>query len=208
MLISDTHKFVFVHIRKAAGSSLRQILERVSLQKNNHIWYKLISRIGVEIDYHKHSFRQHSPLVEAERSMPSELFQQYYKFAIVRNPWDRLVSEYEYIKTQPSHSRFKKLSKMKFEDYVIYQSKRPAAYQVNALKLSNGQLGCDFIGRFEDLNNSMNEISERINIDLKNLPHINKTEHRDYSIYYDNSLKDLVREIWHEDITTFGYYFK
>lgn len=208
MLISDSHQFVFVHIRKAAGTSLRQILEQVSLSKNNQLWYKLLSRNGLPIDYHHYSFRKHSDLIEAERSMPKVVFDKYFKFAIVRNPWDRLVSEFEYIKTQPTHSRFKKLSKFTFAEFVNYQSQRPAAHQVNALKLKNGSLGCDYIGKLETLDESLDVISNKIGISFAELPHINQINRRDYRSYYDNQLQELVRSLWAEDISTFDYDFE
>jgi hypothetical protein len=37
--------------------------------------------------------------------MPAEKFHRHFKFAFVRNPWSRLVSEYEYILSQPTHGR-------------------------------------------------------------------------------------------------------
>ncbi|TDR17534.1 sulfotransferase family 2 domain-containing protein [Marinicella litoralis] len=208
MLISDSHQFVFVHIRKAAGTSLRQILEQVSLPKNNNLWYKFLSRNGFVVDYHKHSFRKHSALLEAERSMPNALFEKYFKFAIVRNPWDRLVSEYEYIKTQPTHSRFNKLAKLSFSEYVIYQSQRPAAHQVNVLKLKDGNLGCDYIGKLESLNESLGVIAENIGVSFADLPHINQVKRRDYRSYYDKPLREQVRTLWQEDVNAFEYDFE
>ena len=208
MLISDSHQFVFVHIRKAAGTSLRQILEQVSLKKNNHLFYKLLSRNGFPIDYHRHSFRKHSNLIEAERSMPEDLFKRYFKFAIVRNPWDRLVSEFEYIKTQPSHSRFKKLKAMSFNDFIQYQSSRPAAHQVNALQLKNGQLGCDFIGKLETLEQSLSIIAAKTGLNFSQLPHINQVKRRDYRSYYNNALRNQVAELWRADTEAFKYSFE
>jgi hypothetical protein len=208
MLISDSHQFVFVHIRKAAGTSLRQILEQVSLPKNNHWWYKLLSRGGLAVEYHNYSYRKHSNLIEAERSMPTEKFNKYFKFAIVRNPWDRLVSEFEYIKTQPTHSRFKKLSALKFNEYVSYQSGRSAAHQVHALQLKNGELGCDFIGKLETLEQSLTVISAKTGLDFSQLPHINQVNRRDYRNYYDDNLAEQVAELWQEDISAFKYTFE
>lgn len=207
MLISDSHQFVFVHIRKAAGTSLRQILEKVSLPKNNNIWYKLLSRNGFTVDYHDFSFRKHSNLIEAERSMPTDKFKRYFKFAIVRNPWERLVSEFEYIKTQPTHSRYKKLKAMSFDEFVGYQAKRPAAHQVNALKLKSGELGTDYVGKLESLDESLAFISEQIGLSFADLPHINQVKRRDYRSYYDQSLVEKVAELWHEDIKYFVYQF-
>ncbi len=208
MLISDSHQFVFVHIRKAAGTSLRQVLEKVSLPKRNHLWYKLLSRNGWPVDYHKYAFRKHAELLEAERSMPAEKFARYFKFAIVRNPWDRLVSEYEYIKTQPTHSRFAKLSSIPFDEFIVFQSKRHAAHQVNALKLKNGQLGFDFIGKLERLDQSLSVIAEKIGLSFIDLPHINQVKRRDYRSYYNDELQQLVRDLWAQDITAFDYDFE
>ncbi len=207
MLISDSHHFIFVHIRKAAGTSLRQILGEVSLPKNDQLWSKLLSRNGFAVDYRKYSFRKHASLEEAELSMPEELFESYFKFAMVRNPWDRLVSEYEYIKTQAAHSRYKKLSAMDFKQFIVYQSKRPAAHQVNALKLKNGHLGCDFVGKLETLEQSLKVIGARIGVNFSELPHINQIKRRDYRTYYDSKLQLLVGQLWQADIDTFQYDF-
>lgn len=208
MLISDSHQFVFVHIRKAAGTSLRHILQQVSLPRRNNIFYKLLSRNGYPVDYHKYCFRKHSSLKEAERSMPADKFNRYFKFAIVRNPWDRLVSEYEYIKTQPTHSRFKKIQAMNFADFVRYQSRRSAAYQVNALQCQDGQLGVDYVGKLESLDASLADISKRIGLSFAQLPHINRTERRDYRSYYNDKLAEQVADLWQDDIKTFDYNFK
>lgn len=208
MLISDSHQFIFVHIRKAAGTSLRQILEQVSLPKNNNWWYKMLSRSGLGVDYHKYSYRKHASLIEAERSMPSESFNQYFKFAVVRNPWDRLVSEFEYIKTQPTHSRFKRLKAMSFAEFIDYQANRPAAHQVNALKLKNGEVGCDYVGKLETLDESLEVIAKFTGLSFAELPHINQVNRRDYRSYYDDALSERVMILWLADIKTFNYDFE
>lgn len=208
MLISDSHEFVFVHIRKAAGTSLRQILERVSLPKNNSLWYKLLSRGGWAVNYPNYSFRKHANLIEAERSMPAVKFEQYFKFAVVRNPWDRLVSEFEYIKTQPTHSRFKRLSQMDFDTFIEYQAKRPAAHQINALKLKNGELGCDYVGKLETLDESLEVVAKHTGLSFKELPHINQVKRRDYRSYFDDELSERVEQLWKEDIKVFNYDFE
>ena len=208
MLISDSHQFVFVHVRKAAGTSLRQILEQVSLPKNNQLWYKLLSRNGFAVDYHKYSFRKHSALIEAEKSMPSEKYQSYFKFAFVRNPWDRLVSEFEYIKTQNTHSRHKKLSQMTFEDYITYQGQRAAAHQFNVLCNQQGQLDLDYVGKFENLHESLKYISEKIKLDCTQIPHINKIKKQPFQNYYNKETEKKVAKIWAEDIEAFGYVFE
>ena len=207
MLISDSHQFVFVHVRKAAGTSLRHILEQVSLAKNNQLWYKMLSRNGFKVDYHKHSFRKHSALIEAEKSMPEGVFENYFKFAFVRNPWDRLVSEFEYIKTQNTHSRYKKLSQMTFEQYIEFQGKRASAHQFNVLSNKKGELGLDYVGKFERLDESLVYISEKINLDCSQIPHINKIKRQPFQSYYNDATAERVSELWVKDIEVFDYQF-
>ncbi len=140
--------------------------------------------------------------------MPSDKFNRYFKFAVVRNPWDRLVSEYEYIKTQPGHSRFKKLTQMTFDEYVLYQSQRPAAHQVHALQLKNGQIGCDFVGKLESLQQSMSVVSAKTGLDFSSLPHINRVDRRDYRTYYSDDMAQQVNDLWQADIAAFKYAFE
>lgn len=208
MLISDSHQFIFVHIRKAAGTSLRDILEQVSIPRNRGLWNKLLSRNGIAIDYHKYAFRKHSPLIEAQRSMPVDKFDQYFKFAIVRNPWERLVSEFEYTKKDLTHSRNKKVTSMSFAEFVEFQAKRYDAFQSNMLKDKDGKICMDYIGRFENLEETLSHISQKINLDCTKIPHINKIKRKSFREYYDSELVDKVSQYWQEDIKNFNYSFE
>ena len=209
MLISDTHQFIFVHIRKAAGSSIRDTLEPISIQKPTDIISKITSRIlHIEKDYHHFAFRQHSDINIVKRIMPENLFESYFKFAFVRNPWKRLVSEYEFIKRRPDHGRYKKLMKMTYNDYIKYQAKRFNAHQVNMLVDKNGKLQMDFIGKFENLQEDWNFVCDKLGIENKELSHRKKAVKVDYDNYYNEENKQLVATLWKKDIETFGYSFK
>ena len=206
MLISDSHKFIFVHVRKAAGSSIRDTLEPLSLVKPTDAWSKIKSRfLRIEKDYHRYAFRQHDDINVAKRLMPPELFASYFKFAFVRNPWDRLVSEYEFIRRRPDHGRYPKVIKMEFDQYIRYQSKRFDAHQINMLADSKGQLLMDFIGKFENLQEDWNYVTDRLGITDKKLSHRKKAGIKDYASYYTPQTRALVAELWKRDIEAFGY---
>lgn len=206
MLISDSHKFIFVHIRKAAGSSIRDTLEPLSIQKPTDTLSKIKSRVlRMERDYHKYAFRQHDDINAAKRLMPPELFESYFKFAFVRNPWDRLISEYEFIRRRPDHGRHSKVMKMEFDQYIRYQSKRFDAHQINMLADSKGQLLMDFIGRFENLHEDWNFVTDKLGIVNKELSHRKKAGIKDYASYYTPETRALVAELWKRDIEAFGY---
>jgi hypothetical protein len=207
MLISDSHQFIFVHIRKAAGSSIRDTLEPLSLVKPEDNWSKIKSRfLRTEKDYKKYAFRQHDSITVAKRLMPPELFESYFKFAFVRNPWDRLVSEYEFIRRRPDHGRHSKVMKMGFEKYIVYQSKRFDAHQINMLADKDGNLLMDFIGKFENLHDDWNRITEKLGIKNKELTHRKKAGIKDYDSYYTEESRALVSDLWKRDIEAFGYH--
>jgi len=207
MLISDTHQFIFVHIRKSAGSSIRDTLEPLSIIKPTDTLSKIKSRfLRTEKDYKKYAFRQHDSITVAKRIMPPELFESYFKFAFVRNPWDRLVSEYEFIRRRPDHGRHSKVMKMGFEKYIVYQSKRFDAHQINMLADKNGNLLMDFIGKFENLLDDWNRVTDKLGIENKELTHRKKAGISNYDSYYTDESRALVSELWKRDIEAFGYH--
>ena len=141
MLISDSHQFIFVRVRKTASQSMWQALEPYVLQRPDGRWARFKSRAGLERDYRKYRFRAHEEITTAQKLLPPEKFDRYFKFAIVRNPWRRLVSEYEFILKSPSHGRHGKVKKLgSFERFVDMQIPRRDAYQVNQLCDADGRL--------------------------------------------------------------------
>lgn len=206
MLISDSHQFIFVHVRKAAGSSIRDTLEPLSIVKPTDTWSKIKSRfLKTEKDYKKYAFRQHDDINVAKRLMPPELFEAYFKFAFVRNPMERLVSEYEFIRRRPEHGRYSKVIKMDFKNYIVYQSKRYDAHQINMLADKNGNLLMDFIGKFENLYEDWGRVTDKLGIENKQLTHRKKAGIKDYDSYYDDETRALVSDLWKRDIVAFGY---
>lgn len=209
MLISDSHKFIFVHIRKAAGSSIRDTLAPLSLNVPKNLKSKLKSRaLKIEKNYNKFSFKEHSPITQAKNIMPSELFDSYFKFAFVRNPFTRLVSEYEFIRRRLDHGRYKKVIKMNFNEYIEYQAKRFDAHQFNMLADKAGNLQMDFIGRFENLYQDWTFVIEKLNITNAELSHRKKAATVKYQDYYDAVNIQLVEEFWKQDLKSFGYQYE
>lgn len=206
MLISDSHEFIFVQMRKAASSSIQSLLRPYGLPRPPGRWAHLKSRAWLERDYRKYVFRTHDDILAAQRRMPAGRFQRYFKFAVVRNPWARLVSEYEYILSQPSHGRHSRVAGLAgFDEFVGMQIPRRDAYQLNMLCDPKGRLLMDFVGKVEELEQDWSNICKRLDLPEQALPRRNTTRHRPYADYYSPQLRALVAQHWNREIELFGY---
>ena len=209
MLISESHRFVFVHVQKTAGTSITEVLTPFALRPAATRLNKLASDLGLVRDWRRCHFRIHTPLRQAERILPREIFDSFYKFAFVRNPWDRLVSWYAFILQDRSHRRHRAVTRLPdFESFVDAELARPRSAQWWMLADRSGRLGVDFVGRFEQLERDMAGICERIGIAYEPLPHVNRTLTRaPYQTYFTPGLARRVGERWAREIEAFGYAF-
>ncbi len=212
MLISDSHQFIFVRMRKVASTSLQAILSPLCVPVPNGRLLHIKSRVRLEWDYRRYVFRTHEDILAARHRMPKEKFNRYFKFAFVRNPWDRLVSEYEFILSRPEHGRHKRVRRLgSFKAFIRMQIPRPDAYQLNMLCDRRGQLLMDFVGKLENLRgtspNDWQFVCDRIDIDHQHLPRKNIMPPRHYQDYYDQNSVQLVAKHWAREIDLFEYAF-
>ena len=165
--------------------------------------------MGLQSDYRDYAFRPHAPIRTAINLMPGDLFSSYFKFAFVRNPWDRIVSEYEFVRNYNLHPRHRKVAAMGcLVDFIHFQRKRDGAFQLKLLVDAAGELAVDFVGRFERLAEDFEEVIRCIDIEIEPLGHLNRSRAHDYRDYYSTESIDLVARYWHDEIELFGYAFE
>ena len=206
MIISDKKQFIFVHIPKTAGSSIQSALSEYQIEKPRSKASRLLRHFNLPNDYHQFRFTLHSTLTDAQRKMPSAVFQQFKKVAFVRNPWDRMVSSYAY-KIHGTAEK-KRSRDDDFETFLHAEFKRKKIQQCEYLQNVDGEIDCDFIGRFETLADDYQRLGEILDIKLPTLPTLNKSKSRsDYRNYYNDNTKSLIQKHYQNDIDIFGYHF-
>jgi len=190
-MINHKHKFIFTHIPKTGGSSV-------------HYFFINIDRSHVK------SVIRHKTTAQIKAGIEKKVFEDYFKFAYVRNSWDRELSLYTYI-TQSRHHFFHKEA-VKCNDFSTYlkqtyHDKRLAYHQYDWVSDKNGDLLVDFVGRFENLQQDFIIICDKIGIPYIKLPQKNKSNHKHYTEYYDDETRELVAQKYARDIEYFGYEF-
>ena len=100
MLVSKEKKFLFIHIPKAAGTSVKSALKPWTTTPPPTRANRLLTQARLPRDYSKRRWRKHGTLLHAQRRIPAEDFHTLFKFSFVRNPWNRLVSLFESYKAR------------------------------------------------------------------------------------------------------------
>ena len=217
MLISYRHRFIYFHVAKTAGLSIREALAPYTVLPD-----KFKIRRPPEVVAGKpnplylmwENTVLHAKAADVKKELSSKLYDSYYTFAFVRNPWDWQVSMYHFILKESDHINHAHVRSMKnFEEYLEWVVRTPKPFARGATKLqkdvltdTKGNLIVDFVGRFERLEQDFGRICQKISIDAT-LPKINATVHKDYRLYYNKKTKGIVEEYFREDIELFGYTF-
>ena len=210
MVISYEKNFLFIHVPKTAGTSIRASLSRYAHLPDQFWENRLLERIGIRVNHwgpsRRKRFRYHSTALQLQGNLPGGVFDRLFKFAFVRNPWDLLVSLYSFIPNRPTNRHSTRVAAMSFAAFVDEWTLRPEISQKSFLCDRTGKCLMDYVGRFENLTDDYAEICRRIGI-TADLGHFNSSRRVDYREMYSPELKSLVASRLAEDIEMFGYEF-
>jgi hypothetical protein len=206
MLVSESHRFLFVHVQKTAGTSLTTSLAPHALSPSGSRLNKLLSDLGLRRDWRRVFLRKHASLRKAQEVLPAEVYGSVCKFAFVRNPWDRLLSWYHYVQATPSHADCQPGEP--FADFARRFIAKDRRSQWWMIVDRSGALGLDFVGRFEALEDDVARLGEKLGIAGLALPRAPGGKPRDYRPAFDDKLAEEVQQAWRTEIEAFGYRFE
>ena len=207
MIISHSKKFIFIHNYKVAGTSVQGSLKKYGNQSflRSGIPDMIMLALGKYPRIFSSQFDGHIRAKDLRKNIPSEVFDNYFKFGFVRNPWDWQVSLYTYMMKLESHHQHQLVKAMKdFDEYIDWRVHKDLNLQKDFFYDGDTCI-VDFIGKMETMNTDFNTVLGRLGIESK-LPHLNKSrDDNNFLKYYSQKSLDMVYEAFRSDVELFGY---
>lgn len=204
MIYSDEKKFIFIHVPKTGGTSLTEVL-------------RPCASIGVNKQYSvpngsmfHETVMKHVRALHLKKFINNNIWDSYFKFGFVRNPWALLLSLYSWM------IKYRK-KQYKYHNFTHYIQRFSRSYSPERTKLlyggqyayyhnKKGKCLVNKIYRFENYRKAVSQISKRLGFKIK-VPHVFKTMHTHYRNHYTENTRKIVGEIFARDIETFKYKF-
>lgn len=188
----DQHRCLFIHITKTAGTSVAKSL------------FEYLPYHYTAVDYR---------VIYGHRD-----FDDYFKFAFVRNPWDRLYSAWRYLAAGGWNDDDRQWYQDNLSRYPDFESfvnewlnddnilKHRHFWPQSRFTCDSKGLLLDHVGYFETLEQDFNIIASRLGIDVKLGKH-NANPGKDYRDAYTDEMQQRVAHVYAKDIELFGYRF-
>tara|TARA_R100000234_G_scaffold40732_1_gene24397 strand:- start:7057 stop:7701 length:645 start_codon:yes stop_codon:yes gene_type:complete len=202
---------IFIHFPRTAGSSVEKFLK-----KSDDIYGYKESEYMDTNNHLKTIKEQHHTSADKYISQNGqEIWDRYFTFSFVRNPWDWFVSNFFWdIYQYDWHAKRKLPIKYRrkfiveecdrdFQTYLKRGAQRPDWFKFTQAKDFIGNV--EFVGKYENLNDDMKHVCERLGIKYTSLAHENKTNRTKYTDYYDKESTEIVYNLFKTDIRHFGY---
>lgn len=176
-MLSSQYKIIFIHIPRTGGSSIER-------------------SFGVDM-WQSTPNEKHLSAFEVKVKVGKERWEEYYKFTVIRNPWDRVIS----LMNSGYYGKYSNL----YEFLIKYE---PAAHEYKNYqyyKILNAKL--DYIVRFENLQKDADFVRKKIGLSPSVLPHHEKSEHNSYITYYNCETFSIVNYLYWVDIRKYDYSF-
>lgn len=206
MILSHLHRFVFTAIPKTGTHAVREALrahmgpddhEQAGLFVVKRMPYPELAAIG----------HGHIALQQLQAHLEPEQFASYFKFAFVRNPFDRFVSYCAF--NSREDGSFARDPKAVMRDMLARPPLRHVLFWPQYVFVCDpeGRPMTDHVGRVESMQESFDAICDRLGLARSTLGRVNESERGSYRDYYDGPLIDGVSRLYRRDLELFEYEF-
>lgn len=186
-------KALFLHIPRTGGSSTKKVLRDNGFEE----W-------AVHADH------------KMAKNRLGDMWGKYFKFSIVRNPYSRMVSWFNYLKHMSKLGRDSKGRKVldpgDFKNFLLNHKRIYKGLDIDDYSFQKQMVefighDMDFIIRFENLQADFDALCDKIEIPRTKLPVKKRTKAVDYKSHYNDYLKGVVFNIFKDDFKKFNYEF-
>ncbi len=193
-MISYSKNFIFIHINKTAGTAIEQSLLEYGTKR-----VEPKDDLEFELTYRQ---SQHFNCKEYKKYLGPE-YDNFFKFTVVRNPFDRVVSYY--LKNSINKNN------LSFSDWVVdrYQNKNFQDYKRMYSDYTHwiDEKDIDFILRFENISLDFNKLKNKLNIECELAFHNVNKNRLPYREYYNQDTKKIISNYFQKELNTFNYKF-
>ncbi len=214
MILSRGRRYIFVHIPKTGGTAMAMALEARAMADDILVGdtpkaQRRKGRLrGVET---AGRLWKHSTLAEAAGLITEEDLETCLIFTMVRNPWDRLVSYYHWLRAQRFDHPAVGLAKAR--DFSGFLNAEQTARSLRAwpygayLRDGTGRERAALFVRLEHLAEDLVPLQDHLGFAL-DLPRANASDRNpDWRVYYSDADAERVAQFCAEDAARFGYDF-
>ena len=197
------HNLFFIHIPKTAGSTILKMFD-LDVSKDQEGKYKDI------FIHHDDEHEYIHASAKMLKNLAPDVYHSCFKFAVVRNPYDRLISEY-FWRIQYKKNHAFDSSNMSFEEFVHYLDQNlndlirlPHVEKTHLLTQKSFTDPNVSIFKYELLEECFEFLKTKYGV-VRPANKINSSEHEHYESYYTPNLKKIVQKIYLADFHMFGY---
>jgi len=208
-MISYQRKCIFIHIPKTGGTSIENaIWPSLNDRRPSDLWMGFTSEFE---NRYQTGGLQHLLAKYVQLEVGERIFNEFYKFAVVRNPFDRAVSQYTYMAGRPDLRSFIGMNEGdSFEKYLaLIKSRLHVQWECQHKFIfdDRGTLLVDRVARYERFQEDLSEILTVIGVDPRVMGHDLKGARGEYREYYDEDAKEMLVDLYREDLRLFNYAF-
>lgn len=197
---------VFVHIPKTAGGAIEELLRPFKAPGRKTPLRRLLRYVPVRQDPMRAYIPGHSTAAWHRRTLGAGIYDNATSFAVVRNPYERLVSEYEYVRQNPKHHRHEKAQRLDFNSYLRSNTNRLS--QMGFIEAPDGSgIMVDRIIRFEALHDELNDLlsDAGANVALPTGGRLNSSEKKPLDHYLTDENVRIINRACASDFHSLGY---